>query len=185
LRTTKLKGTGELQLLSNATVRQLRPATSQYLAWDIMVSKPDGEYFDQQRRLICQPCRSTDGVGCSLFATGIAARVGEHVNPSMALLDRQVRALEAESDTHAHEEEMMRPFVELGIYSSTYYETSELQTSYWLYIYYIRYPVIASVPLLRSLGRLQMSEHDVKRDWSNKRLLRATAARIYKILRSP
>ena len=93
LRTTPLRGTDEMQLLSNATVRQLRSATSQYLAWDLMVSKPDGAYFDQQRRLICQPCRPTDGLGCSLFASGIASRIGENVNPSVALLDRHVRSL--------------------------------------------------------------------------------------------
>jgi hypothetical protein len=82
-----------MQLLSNATVRQLRSATSQYLAWDLMISKPDCAYFDQQRRLICQPCRPTDGLGCSLFASGIASRIGENVNPSVALLDRHVRSL--------------------------------------------------------------------------------------------
>jgi hypothetical protein len=96
LRTTKLKDTDELQLLSNATVRQLRSATSQYLAWDLMVSKPDCAYFDQQRRLLCQPCRPTDGIGCSLFASGISARIGENVNPSVALLDRHIRSLEAD-----------------------------------------------------------------------------------------
>jgi hypothetical protein len=84
LRTSKLCGTDEIQLLSNATVRQLQSATSQYLAWDRMVLLPDGTYFDQQRRLICQPCRATDGLGCSLFASGIAARIGENINPSVA-----------------------------------------------------------------------------------------------------
>jgi hypothetical protein len=93
LRTTPLRGTDEMQLLSNATVRQLRSATSQYCAWDLMVSKPDSAYFDQQRRLICQPCRPTDGLGCALFASGIASRIGENVNPSVALLDRHVRSL--------------------------------------------------------------------------------------------
>jgi hypothetical protein len=96
LRTTKLRGTDELQLLSNATVRQLRSATSQYLAWDMMISQPDGAYFDQQKRLICQPCRPTDGLGCSLFASGIAARIGETVTPSVALLDRHVRGLDSD-----------------------------------------------------------------------------------------
>lgn len=62
-----------------------------------MVSKPDGTYyFDQQCRLICQPCRTTDGLGCLLFASGIAARIGENVNPSVALLDRHVRHLDSE-----------------------------------------------------------------------------------------
>jgi hypothetical protein len=96
LRTTTLKDTDELQLLSHATVRQLRSATSQYLAWDLMVSKPNSAYFDQQRRLICQPCRATDGIGCSLFASGIAARIGENVHPSLALLDRHIHSLKAD-----------------------------------------------------------------------------------------
>jgi hypothetical protein len=98
LRTTRLRGTDELQLLSKATVRQLRSATSQYCAWDLMVSKPESTYFDQQRRLICQPCRPTDGLGCALFASGIASRIGENVNPSLALLDRHVRTLMSELD---------------------------------------------------------------------------------------
>jgi hypothetical protein len=85
-----------VKLLSNATVRQLRSATSQYLAWDLMVSKPCSAYFDQQRRLICQPCWATDGIGCSLFASGIAACIGENVHPSLALLDRHIRSLEAD-----------------------------------------------------------------------------------------
>jgi hypothetical protein len=68
LRASPLRGTDEMQLLSDAAVRQLRSARSQCLAWDSMVSKPDGAYFDQQRRLICQPCRPADGHGCSLFA---------------------------------------------------------------------------------------------------------------------
>jgi hypothetical protein len=94
--TTTLRDTDKLQLLSNATICQLRSATSQYLAWDLMFSKPCSAYFDQQSRLICQPCRATDGIGCSLFASGIAARIGENVHPSLALLDRHIRSLEAD-----------------------------------------------------------------------------------------
>ena len=61
-----------------------------------MVSHPDSAYFDKQKRLICQPVRSTDGLGCSLFATGLGARIGENANPSIALLDRHVRSLMAD-----------------------------------------------------------------------------------------
>jgi hypothetical protein len=95
LRTAPLRGTDEMQLLSNTAVQQLRSATSQYLAWDLMVSKPEGVYFDQQKRLICQPCRLTDGLGCSLFASGIASRIGKNVNPSVVLLDRHYASLVA------------------------------------------------------------------------------------------
>jgi hypothetical protein len=63
-----------------------------------MVSKPESTYFDQQRRLICQPCRPTDGLGCALFASGIASRIGENVSPSFALLDRHVQSLVSDFD---------------------------------------------------------------------------------------
>jgi hypothetical protein len=64
----------------------------------MMVAHPASAYFDQQRRLILQPCRATDSLGSSLFATGIAARIGDNVNPSVALLDRHIRSLMAEID---------------------------------------------------------------------------------------
>jgi hypothetical protein len=57
-----------------------------------MVSRPSS-YFDQEKRLIYQACRPTDALGCSLFATGIASRIGEDVNPWVALLDCHVRSL--------------------------------------------------------------------------------------------
>jgi hypothetical protein len=93
LRTTKIRGTDDRKFLSNSSVRPLRSAASQYQAWDLMVSQPDSAFFDQQKRLICQSVRPTDGLGCSLFATGIAARIGENATPSVALLDRHVRSL--------------------------------------------------------------------------------------------
>jgi hypothetical protein len=98
LRTARLRGTDELQLLSNTTVRQFRSATSQYLAWDMMVAHPASAYFDQQRRLILQSCRATNSLGSSLFASGIAARIGDDVTPLVALLDRHIRFLTAELD---------------------------------------------------------------------------------------
>ena len=61
-----------------------------------MVSEPESAYFDKQKRLICKPVRSTDGLGCSLFAAGIAARIGENAIPSITLLDRHVRSLMAD-----------------------------------------------------------------------------------------
>jgi hypothetical protein len=86
----------ELQLLPNATVQQLRLATSRYLGWDRMVSKPNSVYFDQQQWLLCQPCWTTHGIECSLFASGIAARIGENVHPSLALLDLHICSLKAD-----------------------------------------------------------------------------------------
>jgi hypothetical protein len=94
LHTAPLCGTDEMQLLSNATVRQMRSATSQCLAWDLMVSEPNCACFDPQRRLVCQLCHPTDGLGCSLlFASGIASRIGENVKLSVTLLDRHIRSL--------------------------------------------------------------------------------------------
>jgi hypothetical protein len=57
-----------------------------------MVSQPSS-YFDKEKRLIYQACHPTDALGCSLFATGIASRIGEDINPSVALLDRHVWSL--------------------------------------------------------------------------------------------
>jgi integrase len=62
-----------------------------------MVSQPSS-YFDKDRRLIYQACQPTDGLGCSLFASGIASRIGDEANPSVALLDRHVRTLMADLD---------------------------------------------------------------------------------------
>jgi hypothetical protein len=93
LRTTKIRGTDDNKFLSNSSVWPLPSTTSQYLAWDLMVSKSDSTFLDQQLRLICQPVPSTDGLECSLFATGIAACIGEKVNPLVALLDRHVQSL--------------------------------------------------------------------------------------------
>jgi hypothetical protein len=44
-------------------------------------------------QLICRRVCHTNGLGYSLFAAGIAARIGENVNPSVALLDRHVWSL--------------------------------------------------------------------------------------------
>jgi integrase len=60
-----------------------------------MVSQQSA-YFDKEKRLIYQACRPTDRVGCSLFASGIASRIGDNVTASVALLDRHVRFLMAD-----------------------------------------------------------------------------------------
>ena len=96
LRTSTIRGTGERKFLSNSAIRLLRSAASQYQAWDLMVSKPKSAYFEKQKRLICQPVRSADGLGCSLFAAGIGACIGENANPFIALLDQHVRCLMAD-----------------------------------------------------------------------------------------
>jgi hypothetical protein len=95
LHQSRLSRTDEFSPLLKATVRQLRPAMSQYIAWDTMVSQPSA-CFDKEKRLIYQACRPTDRVGCSLFASGIASRIGDNVTASVALLDRHVRFLMAD-----------------------------------------------------------------------------------------
>jgi hypothetical protein len=92
---SRLTGMDEFTPLSNATVRQLRFAMSQYIAWDTMVSQPSA-HFNKERRLNYQACRPTDRMGCSLFASGIASRIDDDVTASVALLDRHVHFLMAD-----------------------------------------------------------------------------------------
>jgi hypothetical protein len=60
-----------------------------------MVSQPSA-YFDKEKRLIYQACCPTDRVGCSLFPSGIASRIGDNVTASVPLLERHVRFLMAD-----------------------------------------------------------------------------------------
>jgi hypothetical protein len=85
--------------LAFSTIRQLRSAASQFLTWDMMVSRPERAFMDQQRRVIEQPCRATDGLGYTLYTNGFRARVGDQTHPSVALLDCHVRALDQELNT--------------------------------------------------------------------------------------
>jgi hypothetical protein len=85
---------GHYMTLSYSTVRQLRSAASQYMAWDMMVRFPGKVYMDQSKRLIQQPCRATDSFGATMFASGFKARIGDESRPSVALLDRHVRWLD-------------------------------------------------------------------------------------------
>jgi hypothetical protein len=82
--------------LAFSTIRQLRSAVSQFLAWDLMISKPQQAYMDHQRRVLEQPCRATDGLGYTLYSAGMRARVGDQSHPSLALLDCHVRSLDLE-----------------------------------------------------------------------------------------
>ena len=82
--------------LAFSTIRQLRSAASQFLTWDMMISRPDRAFMDQQRRVIEQPCRPTDGLSYTLYTGGLRARVGDQTQPSVALLDCHVRALDQE-----------------------------------------------------------------------------------------
>lgn len=82
--------------VSFSAIRQFRSAASQYMAWDALVSRPDQVFLGQDRRLVYQPCRPTDGLSYTLHSKGMRARIGDEARPSIALLDRHVRALDAE-----------------------------------------------------------------------------------------
>ena len=84
--------------LSYGTIRQLRSAASQYMAWDMMVRYPGHVYMDQGKRVIHQACRPTDSLGATMFASGMKARLGDESRPSVALLDRHVRWLDSDLD---------------------------------------------------------------------------------------
>jgi hypothetical protein len=81
--------------LAFTTVRQLRAAASQYLAWDMLVSQPE-VFLTRDRHLLAQPCRPTDTYGYTLFTKGMVARLGDETRPSTALLDGQVRFLDTD-----------------------------------------------------------------------------------------
>lgn len=88
----------ELSTLAFSTIRQLRSAASQFLTWDMMVSCPNEAFMDNHKRIIQQPCRPTDGLGYTLHASGMSARIGDQTRPSLALLDRHIRALDRALD---------------------------------------------------------------------------------------
>ena len=89
---------GTRMTLSYGTIRQLRSAASQHMAWDMMVRYPGHVYVDQGKRVINQACRPTDSLGATMFAAGLKARLGDESRPSVALLDRHVRWLDVDLD---------------------------------------------------------------------------------------
>jgi hypothetical protein len=80
------------------TVRSLRSAASQYFAWGLMVAHPNEAYLDDRKHIIKQACRPADGLGPTFHAGGISSRTGDDARPSVALLERHVRALDQELD---------------------------------------------------------------------------------------
>jgi hypothetical protein len=90
---------GQHLTLAMDTIRQLRSAASQFLSWELMVSRPSGVYMDQQQRILEAPCRSTDSLAFTLFMKGMSARVGNETRPSVPLLDRHVRYMDQVFDS--------------------------------------------------------------------------------------
>jgi hypothetical protein len=80
--------------LAFSTVRGLRSAVSQYMAWDMMVAHPAATYMDERKRILHVPCRPTDSLSSTLHAAGMGARIGDEARPSLPLLDRHVRHLD-------------------------------------------------------------------------------------------
>jgi hypothetical protein len=62
----------------------------------ILWCRPGAAILDEKKRVLHLDCRPTDDLASSLFAAGLGARLGEEAVPSVALLDRHVRALDAE-----------------------------------------------------------------------------------------
>ena len=81
------------------SIRPLRSAASQFIAWDLVHQSNGASYMDQGRRVYAGSCRATDNLAFTLFSLGQSARIGDHVNPSTALLDRHVRWLDADLRT--------------------------------------------------------------------------------------
>jgi hypothetical protein len=63
----------------------------------MMVSNP-AAILDARKRVLLQPCRPTNSIGCSFHAAGMSARIGDEAQPSLPLLDRHVRHLDAALD---------------------------------------------------------------------------------------
>jgi hypothetical protein len=95
--TKRRKAQGDLTL-AFSTIRQLRSAASQFMAWDAMIAHPQAAYLDQQCRLVYQTCRPTDGLSYTLHTQGMSSCLGDKARPSVALLDRQVRFLDQDLD---------------------------------------------------------------------------------------
>ena len=83
----------EYGTVSFETVKAIRSSLAYYQAWDMMVSNPGTAYFHERRIVIGNP-RPTDCLGCTMHATGLAARIGSERKASFALLDRHVRGLD-------------------------------------------------------------------------------------------
>jgi hypothetical protein len=80
--------------LAFSTVRSMRSAVSQFLAWDMMVAHPSATYMDDRKRIVRLLVCPTDSLSSTLHASGMGARIGDEAKPLMALLDRHVRFLD-------------------------------------------------------------------------------------------
>jgi hypothetical protein len=74
------------------SIRGLRSAAAQFYALDLVTANPDRIMMDAKSRpVVVQGCLPTDDLGCSHFTSGMKRRIGEHSQPSTALLERHVK----------------------------------------------------------------------------------------------
>ncbi|CAJ1946038.1 unnamed protein product [Cylindrotheca closterium] len=64
---------------------------------------PQNAYMSQDNKVLYQDCRPTDSLSFHLFAKGMVARMGDYSRPSVALLDRHIRALDHFLDRQFYE----------------------------------------------------------------------------------
>ena len=81
--------------LSFTTIRQFRAALGHYQLFDMATSNPTGAYFNRSRQVVLSAGRATDSISFTLHAAGLQARLGSHTRPSLPLLDRHVRWMDA------------------------------------------------------------------------------------------
>ena len=100
------------------TIRQLRSAASQFFAWDMMITNPGSTIMNPKTQQILQiPCRATDDLSASLFASGLSARIGSETKPSVALLERHVKWLDADFERRyqsATSDVLLKEFAQAG-----------------------------------------------------------------------
>ena len=153
---------GTRMTLSYGTIRQLRSAASQHMAWDMMVRYPGHVYVDQGKRVINQACRPTDSLGATMFAAGLKARLGDESRPSVALLDRHVRWLDVDLDQRyrvARSDEVRCELAKAGLANLSFWlgwlrsrETFDMQ---WYRVALIEAADGPSVDLPRGIGVTQ------------------------------
>jgi hypothetical protein len=124
--------------VSFGTVRQIRSAAAHRLTWQQIITDPDHSFLDTRRKLIKTPVRQTDSTSNTLFAAGLAARLGTETRPSIALLARHVRALDSSLDYRyqtATTLELQRLYARAGLANLQFFlgwfRPSELFDSRW------------------------------------------------------
>lgn len=79
-----------------SSVRQIRSAVSQFYQCEAAITAPSTSLLTREGRLLHLPCRPTDNLSFTMFATGLVKRLGITITPSKTLLERHVHALDQE-----------------------------------------------------------------------------------------